>query len=231
MSEPIKIIDKIYQIGGPNLTDIRDGAIYLIDLGELILIDAGSGFGFKKTIKNIEHLGYRPSDISAIILTHCHVDHIGGAHLFKENLGTTLIMHELDAEIAQRADIRLTAAFCFDVDFKPLFVDLKLKGEEVRLNFGSQEIVCIHTPGHTPGSICAYLDIDGQRVLFAQDMGAPLLKEFDCNPNAWVRSIDKLFYINPDILCDGHSGAYKSKQLVRQYLQFCIDKQLELGYL
>lgn len=227
----IKIMDNIFQVGGPSLTDIRDGAIYLLDLGGPVLIDSGSGFGFEKTIENIGSLGFHPSDISSIILTHCHVDHAGGAHLFKENFGTTLIMHELDAEIVQRADIRLTAAFCFEVDFRPLYIDLKLKGEEVRLLFGNQEIVCIHTPGHTPGSISIYLDIDGTRILFAQDIGAPLLREFDCNPDAWVRSIDKLFYLDPDILCDGHSGAYRPRQLVRQYLQFCIDKQFELGYL
>lgn len=231
MIEPIKITDRIFQVGGPNLTDYRDGAIYLLDIDEPVLIDSGSGFGFKNTVRNIERLGFSPKDLSAIILTHCHLDHAGAAHLFKEMYGTSLIMHELDAEIVERADIRLTAAFCFDVDFKPLYIDTKLKGEETRLMFGNQDVVCLHTPGHTPGSISVYLDIDGIRILFAQDIGAPLLKEFDCDPTAWVRSMDMLFYLNPDILCDGHSGAYKSKELVRQYLQYCIDRQIELGYI
>ncbi|HOJ71806.1 MAG TPA: MBL fold metallo-hydrolase [Syntrophorhabdaceae bacterium] len=231
MMEPIKITEHIFQIGGPNLTDYRDGTIYLLDIGEPVLIDSGSGFGFEKTIRNIERLGFNPKDISAIILTHCHVDHVGAAHLFKEKYRTSLIMHELDAEIVERGDIRLTAAFCFEVDFKPLYIDTKLQGEAIKIKFGNQDVICVHTPGHTPGSISVYLDMDDTRILFAQDIGAPLLKEFDCDPSAWVRSMDMLFYLNPDILCDGHSGAYKSKELVRQYLQYCIDRQIELGYI
>jgi len=53
MMEPIKITEHIFQIGGPNLTDYRDGTIYLLDIGEPVLIDSGSGFGFEKTIRNI----------------------------------------------------------------------------------------------------------------------------------------------------------------------------------
>lgn len=229
--QPKIITDKIYQVGGPQITDPRDGVIYLLDIGELVLIDSGSGFGFEKTIKNIETLGFKPSEITTVILTHCHADHAGGAHLFKKRLGAELAMHRLDADIVARADIRLTAAFCFGVDFKPLDIDIKLRHENERLIFGSQEVFCIHTPGHSPGSISVYLDIKGIRVLFAQDIGAPLLKEFDCDPAAWVDSVKKLFSIDADILCDGHSGAYVSKNLVRRYLQYCVNSQYEQGYL
>ncbi|HPP06315.1 MAG TPA: MBL fold metallo-hydrolase [Syntrophorhabdaceae bacterium] len=229
--KPVEVNDKVFMVAGPNLTDYRDGAVYLLDLGGPILIDSGSGFGFDKTIQNIQYLGFNPHDIGMIILTHCHFDHVGGAHLFKERFGTPLIMHELDARIVEKADQRLTAAFCFEVDFKPLFIDEKLNGEEVALIMNDYEIVCVHTPGHTPGSISIYLDLNGERILFAQDIGAPLLKEFDCDPKAWVKSIDYLFYLNPDILCDGHSAVFKSKEQVREYLQYCIGKQIEMGYL
>ncbi|HOP86842.1 MAG TPA: MBL fold metallo-hydrolase [Syntrophorhabdaceae bacterium] len=229
--KPIQVTDKVFMVAGANLTDYRDGAVYLIDLGAPVLIDSGSGFGFDKTVKNIEYLGFNPYDIPAIILTHCHFDHVGGAHLFKQRFETRLIMHELDARIVERADQRLTAAFCFDVEFKSLPIDEKLNGEESIIVVNDHEIVCTHTPGHTPGSISVYIDLEGERILFAQDIGAPLLKEFDCDSNAWVRSIDFMFYLNPDILCDGHSGIFKSKEQVREYLQYCISKQIEMGYL
>jgi len=229
--KPIQVTDKVFMVAGANLTDYRDGAVYLIDLGEPVLIDSGSGFGFNKTVQNIEYLGFNPYDIAAIILTHCHLDHVGGAHLFKQRFSTGLIMHELDARIVERADQRLTAAFCFDVEFQPFAIDEKLSGEESIIMINDHKIVCAHTPGHTPGSISVYIDLNGERILFAQDIGAPLLKEFDCDPKAWVKSIDYMFYLNPDILCDGHSGIFKSKEQVREYLQYCIGKQLEMGYL
>ena len=74
------------------------------------------------------------------------------------------------------------------------------------------------------------IDIDGTRVLFAQDIGAPLLKDFDCGPTAWMESIQKLFALDADILCDGHSGAYAPKKNVKRYLEFCVKSQAQQGH-
>jgi glyoxylase-like metal-dependent hydrolase (beta-lactamase superfamily II) len=158
-------------------------------------------------------------------MTHCHVDHIGAAPLLRSRFGTRLVVHEKDAEILERGDMRLTAAFCFDVDLKPLVVDRKLTGETGTLRFGACDLTWIHTPGHTPGSISLYMDVEGERILFAQDIGAPLLTEFDCDPEAWLESIGKLLALEADILCDGHSGAYGPKHVVRQYLEYCLESQ------
>jgi glyoxylase-like metal-dependent hydrolase (beta-lactamase superfamily II) len=127
--------------------------------------------------------------------------------------------------------MRLTASFCFDVDFKPLTVDRKLTGETGTLSFGTYDLRWIHTPGHTPGSISLFMDMGGERILFAQDIGAPLLTEFDCDPPAWLESIQKLFALEADIVCDGHSGAYGPKDVVRQYLEYCLASQYRQGYI
>ena len=230
-SDPKKITNQIYQVGGPTTSNRKDGIVYLLDLGELVLIDSGSGEGFKRIISNIESLGIDPADIETVILTHCHVDHAGGAHQFKSHFGSHIVMHHLDAQIVERADFRLTAAFCFEVNFQPLFVDTKLYGEKGKIKFKKQELSWLHTPGHSPGSISLYFDVEGIRILFVQDISAPLLKEFDCDPNAWLQSVDKLLGTNADVLCDGHSGAYHPGNVVKGYLQYCIDMQRQMGYL
>ncbi|MCX5811820.1 MAG: MBL fold metallo-hydrolase [Proteobacteria bacterium] len=229
--EPKKITKEIYRIGGADLTSAKDCAVYLLDLGELVLIDIGSGEGFDKLIDNIEKAGFRPQDISTMIMTHCHVDHIGGAGAFREHFGTRLIMHALDSEIVERADMRLTAALCFNINFQPLAVDTKLMGEKGIITIGRHQISWLRTPGHTPGSISVYVNIDGKRILFPQDIAAPLLKEFDCDPAAWMESINKLLALDADILCDGHSGAYGPKNVVKDYLEYCIDSQRQMGYI
>ena len=213
------------------MTDPRDSAVYLLDLREPVLIDCGSGFAFNSILQNIEGAGFDPAQIKNIILTHCHVDHIGGAHLFKSRFGSRLLMHELDATIAEKADQRLTAALCFNINFEPLHIDMTLTKEEEILSFGKFELVSLHTPGHTPGSISLYIDIDDTRILFAQDIGAALLKDFDCDPDAWTRSIRKLFALDADILCDGHSGAYGPKKTVKRYLELCVKSQVQQGYI
>ena len=217
---------RIYRVAGSDITDPRDCSVYLLDVGELIMIDAGFGESIDLVASRIEQQGLDPREISTVILTHCHVDHIGGADQFRRRFGSRLAMHELDAAIVARGDNRLTAAFCFQKVFRAFEIDLILRGEEQRLMFGNQELVCLHTPGHTPGSISVYGDAGEKRVLFAQDLGAPLLKEFDCDPVAWESSARKLLDFNADILCDGHTGVYQSRRLVRKYIESCMASNL-----
>jgi glyoxylase-like metal-dependent hydrolase (beta-lactamase superfamily II) len=229
--EPQRITKEIYRVSGADLTDPRDCAAYLIDLGELVLIDSGAGFRMDRMVRSIENTGLNPKNISTVILTHCHFDHMGGAVKFREQFGSRLIMHALDAQLVEAGDQRLTAAFCFNVHLDPFLIDMKLYSEEELLHIGGHALTCLHTPGHTPGSISVHLTLGGKKILFAQDIGAPLLKEFDCNPFAWVESVEKLYVLNADILCDGHSGAYEPDTLVREYLKYCIRSQHEQGYL
>lgn len=228
---PQQITNILWRVGGPDMTNGRDSAVYLADLGEPVLIDCGSGYGFDRLIENISAAGFDPEGIRNLIMTHCHADHTGAAPLFRSHFGTKLTIHEKDAEIVERGDIRLTASFCFGVDFKPLPIDTKLRGDSGVLHFGKHSLKWVHTPGHTPGSISLYIDIGKQRILFAQDIGAPLLKEFDCDPPAWLESIKKLFTLEADILCDGHSGAYGPKEVVKEYLEYCVASQYRQGYI
>jgi glyoxylase-like metal-dependent hydrolase (beta-lactamase superfamily II) len=228
---PTQIAENVYRVSGPDITDPRDCVSYLLNLGELVLIDTGAGIRWERLVGNIEKLGFDPAHISTIILTHCHFDHIGAAVKLRERFGSRLVMHNLDAELVEAGDQRLTAAFCFKVILEPFLIDLKLYHEEEQLRVGSHVLTCLHTPGHTPGSISVLTEMGGKRILFAQDIGAPLLPEFDCNPFTWVESVEKLYALHADILCDGHSGAYEPDTVVQEYLKYCIRSQYEQGYL
>ncbi len=220
--KPRRIHENVYQVGGAATSDIRDGAIYLLDLGELVLIDSGAGIGFEQTIRNIEIVGFNSTEISAVILTHCHMDHIGGAALFRQNFGSKVVMHALDAEIVESGDQHMTAAWCFGIYLQPFLIDVKLRGGEGQLSFGEHVINWVHIPGHTPGSIAVYFDIGGKMVLFGQDISAPLLEDFKCDPMAWRESMDKLLALDADILCDSHAGVFQPKHRVRAYLEQSI---------
>ena len=217
---------RIYRVAGSDITDPRDCSVYLLDVGELVMIDAGFGESTDLVVSHVKEQGLDPRDISTVILTHCHVDHIGGADQFRHRFGSRLVMHELDAEIVARGDERLTAAFCFQKVFRPFPIDLILSGEEQRLTFRNQELVCLHTPGHTPGSISVYVEAGEKKVLFAQDLAAPLLEEFDCDPVAWRNSAEKLLALNADMLCDGHTGVYQPRRMVRKYIESCMASNL-----
>jgi len=216
--KPFEIIKDIFIVGGPDITDGRDGCVYLMSLGELILIDTGAGWSADKIINNINRLGFDCRNLSRILLTHCHIDHIGGAPEIKRRFGSKIYVHQLDAPPLENGDPVLTAANWYQTSFPPTPVDVKFNLKEEILTIGDQKVICIHTPGHTPGSICIYLDKDGKRILFAQDLHGPILEEFGSNLEDYGRSTKKLLELNADILCEGHFGIYKTKKDVRNYI-------------
>jgi len=216
--KPSEIVRDIFIVGGPDITDGRDGCVYLASLGELILIDTGAGWSVDKIINNVSRLGFDCKNLSKILLTHCHIDHIGGAPELRRRFGSKIYIHQLDAQPVENGDPILTAANWYQTSFPSTPVDVKLNLPEEVLTIGQQKIVCLHTPGHTPGSICIYLDKDGKRILFGQDLHGPILKEFGSNLEDYGRSTKKLLDLDADILCEGHFGIYKTKKDVRNYI-------------
>ncbi len=214
------MIKGIFRVAGPDITDQRDCNVYLIDLDrEAVLIDTGFGAAFDRMVANIEDKGISPSRISTAILTHCHVDHIGAAARVREQFGSRLVMHELDAGIVEAGDNRLTAAFCFELVFRPLAIDTRLTGSGGEIPFRGRKLSFLHIPGHTPGSITIYADSGGRKILFGQDISAPLLEEFDCDMVAWRLSMEKLLALKADVLCDGHSGIHQPARAVAAYIR------------
>ena len=218
---PSEIAKDIFIVGGPEITDGRDGCVYLISLSELILIDTGAGWSVGEIINNVNSLGYDCKNLSKILLTHCHIDHIGGAPEIRKRFGSKIYAHYLDAQPIESGDPILTAANWYQTTFPPTPVDVKLNLKEETLRIGDQKVVCIHTPGHTPGSMCIYLDKDGERILFGQDLHGPIIKEFGSNLEDYGRSTKKLLELEADILCEGHFGIYKTKKDVRNYILSC----------
>jgi len=225
-----EMIKGIFRVAGADITDQRDCNVYLLDLDrEAVLIDTGFGAAFDRMVANIEDKGISPSRISTAILTHCHVDHIGAAARVREQFGSRLVMHELDAEIVERGDNRLTAAFCFEIVFRPLAIDTRLTGSGGMIPFTGQDLSFLHIPGHTPGSISLYADSGGTRILFGQDISAPLREEFDCDMVAWHRSMEELLALKADVLCDGHSGIYQPARAIAAYIRHFITLYGEKG--
>ncbi|HOQ40684.1 MAG TPA: MBL fold metallo-hydrolase [Smithellaceae bacterium] len=220
-----EIAEGVYLIGGPNVTRPEDAAVYLVDFGdELVMIDSGAGNSSSQLDRNIEMLGLKPSKLTQIILTHCHIDHIGSATYFREKYKSEIVIHELDARALETGDSMKTAANWYGTTFPPTRVDRKLKGAHEILNFGQEDLHCLHTPGHTPGSISVYLDRAGQRILFGQDIHGPFNRAFDSDIAAWRKSMNVLLLLEADILCEGHFGIYQPKNKVRDYIERYLEE-------
>lgn len=222
-----EIHDGIYLIGSSDITDGKDCCVYLLNLGELVLIDTGAGSSVNSLIKNIDGLGFASTPLTTIILTHCHIDHIGGAAALQQRYGAKIIMHELDAAPLENGDQSMTAARWYGVNLKPLPVDVKFSGPRHVISIGSHEIALLHTPGHTPGSISACIDKSAKRVLFGQDIHGPFLPDFGANMRDWTNSMKQLLALNADILCEGHFGIYQSNKKLTAYIERYLEEYAE----
>jgi glyoxylase-like metal-dependent hydrolase (beta-lactamase superfamily II) len=217
MSKPFRIYQDIYIIGSAEISHPYDCCVYLIDVGELVLIDSGAGQSFDRLVDNILTLGLTPEDISTVVVTHRHIDHIGSLAKFKRRYGAKIIAHELDAKAIETG--KSTGAELYGVSYEPCQVDIKLQGEEQKLVFGEQEFIALHIPGHTKGSIAIYADMGGKRILFGQDIHGPYEAMWGGEPRKAIISLQKLIGLEADTLCEGHFGIYQPATEVKHYIE------------
>jgi len=225
MGEFERITDGIYLVGGMDYSHPQDAAVYVVSCGEgLVMIDCGAGKEPDVIVENIREAGLDPGGITTLVLTHCHVDHIGSASFFREKFRCTVVAHDLDADAVESGDPSLTAARWYNTRLPKTTVDSRLTGEHETITCGGDEIHCLHTPGHTPGSISVYIDRQGQRILFGQDIHGPFNREFGSDIAQWRRSMEKLLALEADVLCEGHFGIYKPATRVEQYIRGYLDQ-------
>ena len=96
-------------------------------------------------------------DVRYILLTHAHFDHIGGLNEVKEAFPEAkTAVHKLEKEWLYSAGLNLSENFGLDSVYEKN-VDIELE-DGMTLDFAGMEIRVIHTPGHTPGSTCFYIE-------------------------------------------------------------------------
>lgn len=219
MAKIHKIYPHVYQVGGNNLSRPEDCCVYFLESnGEGAVIDCGAGASADRILENISSGGFALDMIRYIIVTHGHIDHIGGLWAMNDRLSAQVAAHELELPAVEDGLPHLTAAAMYRVEYRPVKVDLMLKGDDV-IQLGDLSINCLHTPGHTPGGISPYVDIDRQRVLFGQDIHGPFSQTWGSNMDDWRKSMHKLLDLNADILCEGHFGIYSPASEVRNYIE------------
>ncbi|MEM4700092.1 MAG: MBL fold metallo-hydrolase [Candidatus Nezhaarchaeales archaeon] len=124
---------------------------YLIDSRLRVLIDPGHRRFLNWLLRGLEADGFEPRDVDLIINTHCHPDHCEADVDLVDASRAKVAMHELEEEY-----LRGEGALLFEVmglDPSQITVHFHLAD---RLRLDGVDLQIIHTPGHTPGSVCIY---------------------------------------------------------------------------
>jgi metallo-beta-lactamase class B len=148
--KPFRIAGNLYYVGTYDL------ACYLITTSKgHILINTGLAASGKQIKKNTETLGFRFSDITILLTTQAHYDHLGAMAAIKKQTGAKMMVNEKDAAVVRDGG-RSDYAFGDTVSsFAPVDIDrLLYDGDSIVL--GNMKLVMLHHPGHTKGS-CSYL--------------------------------------------------------------------------
>jgi glyoxylase-like metal-dependent hydrolase (beta-lactamase superfamily II) len=225
MGRIIEICPHVYQVGGNSLSYPEDCCVYIVNSqGKSVLIDTGAGASADLILKNIAVAGIKPESIEHIVVTHGHIDHIGGLEYMVNQMGAKVAAHRLELPAIEEGLPHLTAAEWYGVKYKGVKVDTVLEEPFQQITVGNYQLEFVHIPGHTVGSIAAYADIDGQRVLFGQDIHGPFNREWGSDISQWRVSMQRLIDLKADILCEGHFGIYSPAEAIKNYIQGYLQR-------
>jgi len=126
---------------------------------EAMVIDPGDEIG-----RILEIVKRHNLTVKQIVVTHAHIDHVGGAMKLKQATGAPILLNQNDSTLLKMLDIQ--AAWVGMAVPEKVHIDQNLADGD-SLKTGTLAATVLHTPGHTEGSVCLYFA--GEKKLIAGD--------------------------------------------------------------
>lgn len=181
-------LKNIYLVIGRGITS----NIYIINGKNITIVDSGNGAKENSILPKLKEIFIQIPKVSKIILTHFHFDHIGGLTELLEAFKTEIIVQKEEKALLARARYEGKINEIVDGD---------------KIMTGDYILEVLHTPGHSPGSICLYERKN--RFLISGDTVFPNGAFGRCdlplgNHKALVQSLKRLTEIGIDTMLPGH---------------------------
>lgn len=129
--------------------------------GEAIVIDPGD-----EPLKVLNRLAGHGLKPKAILITHTHLDHVGGNHEVREKTGARVMLHEKDLPLYDNLSMQ-ARMIGLDTPVRGKVDEHIHQGDVIFFGSKGDSIEVLHTPGHTPGS-CSFF-LGSRNLLFSGD--------------------------------------------------------------
>lgn len=211
----MKLTDNLYFYPEKGMMDCNT---YVIKDDVSVIIDPGSVQFLSQLIGDLFKDGIDPKDINIITNTHLHPDHYWANEGFKNISGAKIIIHLLHKKFY---DWIITEASNF-LGLEGLKFEADSYLDNNKLSTGHMDFELIHSPGHSPESICFYCKsekilIPGD-VIFAQNTGRVDLP--GGNAEELKQSIEELSQLEIEYLLPGHMDVVTGTEVVKGNFEF-----------
>jgi ribonuclease/clavin/mitogillin len=203
----------------------------VVDSGQAILIDGGfpDDGSLGSRLDYLKSVGSPRVDL--IVITHHHLDHSSGAHRLAEATGARIAMHPLEARLLHEVAERVSSGESLKQrmlrrEAAKAAADLTV-GDGDTLSVGSLTLRVVHTPGHSPGHICLFLE--EERVLFSGDnvlgIGTTAIPPPPGGDMAqYLDSLRRMKALDAALICPGHGPIVREPS---RKIQELIDHRRE----
>ena len=197
----------------PTLPPATHTNTFLVGTGEAVLVEPATPYREEQEAMAdwVQSARIRGIEPVAILATHHHPDHVGGAMALRERLQLPLWAH---AMTAQRLD--------GIVDIDMLIQD----GERIELKGPAPtSLTAVHTPGHAPGHLCFVDEASGMMIAgdLVASVGTIIVEPTDGDMLLYLESLRKMSALEPSAILPAHGDVIRDPQAL---LTFFIEHRL-----
>jgi metallo-beta-lactamase class B len=201
--EPVKVFDNLYFVGE------KEYSSWAVTTSEgIILLDTIWDYSVEdEVVGGLKKLGLDPAQIKYALVTHGHIDHVGGAKFLQDHFGTRIILSAADWDLVEKSP---------RIPTKPRRDMVATDGQ--KLTLGDTTITLYLTPGHTLGTVSALIPVkdDGKPHLVAEWGGTGFNFEhsrarFETYAASAARFGDIVAQSGADVLIANHTNLDGSK--------------------